>query len=67
MSYVTFSGKRRRDPRRVLRVVQPTGEALHVLEVDAVDAEEIAQRTGGAVYEDRRAAIRDTLTRAGLD
>lgn len=66
MSYVAFCGARSRDPARVLRLVQPNGEALHVLEVDQAEAEKIAGRTGGAVYEDREAAIRDTLERAGV-
>ena len=63
MSFVAYNGKHPRDPRRVLRVVQPDGAALHVIEADPVEAEEIARRTGGAVYQDRRQAIHDTLAR----
>lgn len=51
----------------MLRVVQPDGQALHVMDVgdDPDRAEKLARRTGGAVYEDRQAAIWDTLERAG--
>jgi len=64
MSFVAFVGKKTRDPRRLLRVVRPDGTALHILEADPAEAEEIARRTGGAVYRDREQAIRDTLTRS---
>ena len=64
MSFVAFVGKKTRDPRRLLRVVQPDGTALHILEADPAEAEEISRRTGGNIYEDRDQAIRDALARA---
>ncbi len=67
MSFVAYIGKRPRDPQHVLRIVRPDGTAVHVIEADEDKAEEIAQRTHGAIYEDRDRAIRETVARTERD
>jgi hypothetical protein len=66
MTFVAFDGQRERDPEHILRIVRPDGTTLHVVEATPEKAEQIAQRTGGAVYEDCGQAVRDTLARSDI-
>ena len=63
--FVTYRGRNRRSPERVLRIVRPTGTTYHVIVVeDEAKARELADRLPRAqLHEDRESAVADALGR----
>ena len=65
-AFVTYRGRNRRAPERVLRLTRPSGTTYHVIEVeDEATSREMEGRLPSVrVHEDRESAIQDALKRA---